>query len=127
MIVTDERVARFISEKVGKPFFPPFTCMGWEKDGEIVSGVLFNCFEKPDLHVSVAGSWFPRSLLKETGRYVFEQLGFERATIITEQPHVVRLAERLGGQVEGLLRSHFGRGRDAFVVGILADEFKFKW
>jgi RimJ/RimL family protein N-acetyltransferase len=125
VIVTDDRVALFISEKVGKSFFPPFTCMGLEKDGEIVSGVLLNCFEKPDLHVSVAGSWFPRSFLREVGRYVFEQLGFERATIITEQPKVVRLAERLGGEVEGMLRNHFGHGRSAFVVGILKEDYRF--
>jgi len=127
VIVTDDRVALFISEKVGKPFFPPFTVMGLEKDGEIVSGVLFNMFEGEDVHVSVAGHHFPRSFLREVGRYVFDQLGCERATIITEQPHVVRLAERLGAQIEGLMRSHFGKGRDAFVVGVLADEFKFKW
>lgn len=125
MIVTDERVARFVADRVGKPFFPPFTAMGLERRGEITSGVLFNCFEKPDLHVSVAGSWFPRWFLREIGSYVFEQLGYGRATVITEQPRVVQLAERLGGQVEGMLRNHFGEGRPAFVVGILKEEYRF--
>lgn len=126
MIVTDERVAAFVSDGCNVSFCPPYTVMGLEKDGEIVSGALFNVFESADIHVSLAGYYWPRSFLREIGRYVFDTLGCGRMTGLTESPYVVRLIERAGGEVEGRIRNHFAPGRDAFVVGVLAEEYKFR-
>ncbi|MDH4991300.1 GNAT family protein [Aquamicrobium lusatiense] len=123
MIVADERVARFVSGAVGHGFVPPYTCIGIERSGQVVAGVIFNCFEGSDVHFTAAGSGWTRAFLAEIGNYVFNTLKCERMTAVTEQPRVVRLAERLGGQVEGLLRNHFGKGRDAFVVGILKEDY----
>jgi len=125
VIVSDDRVAQFVSSAVGKAFVPPFTVMGIEKNGEIIAGALFNVFEGADVHVSIAGHGWTRSFCREVGHYVFEQLRCERMTALTEQAHVVGLAERLGGRVEGLLRNHFGPSRDAFIVGILKEDYRF--
>ena len=125
MIVSDDRVIEFVSRECGVSFIPPMTCMGIEKDGEIIAGVVFNIFEGDDVHMSVAGHGWTRGFLADFGEYVFGQLGCLRVTAITEQPKVVRLAERLGGQVEGLMHNHFGKDRHAFVVGILKDEYRF--
>ena len=124
-IVTDERVALLVSKLVGKSFVAPFTAMGIERDGEVVGGVVFNVFEGSDLHVTVAGAGFNRGFLADVGDYVFRQLGCERMTVLTEQARIVRIAEKLGGEVEGLLRNHFGRDRDAYLVGILKDDWKY--
>ncbi|CDZ50418.1 GNAT family N-acetyltransferase [Neorhizobium galegae] len=124
-IVTDARVADFVSRLVNKPFVPPFTAMGVERDGEVVGGAVFNVFEGADIHVSVAGRGFSREFLTSVGDYVFRQLACERMTVITEQPSVVRIAEKLGGEIEGLIRNHFGRDRDAILVGILKDDWKY--
>ena len=125
MIVTDERVARFVGERTGTIIFPPFTCIGIDRDGEVIGGAVFNCFEGFDIQATVVGRGFTKGCLADVGHYVFDQLGCERISAKTEQAVVVRLTERLGGQIEGLLRNHFGPGRDAFVVGILKDEWKF--
>lgn len=125
LTVNDERVAAFLSEALGTQFIPPYTCLGIEKNGEIIAGVILNVFEGPDCHMSVAGHGWTRGFLADFGNYVFDQLGCIRVTAITEQPKVVRLAERLGGVVEGLLRSHFGAGRDAYIVGILKSDYRF--
>ncbi len=125
MIVDDERVARFVGERVGSIIFPPFTCMGIERNGEITAGVVFNCFTGHDLNVTIAGHGWTKGFLAEVGHYVFSQLGCLRITTVTEQPEIVRIAERLGGEIEGLLRNHFGPSRDAFVVGILAEDWKY--
>lgn len=124
-IVTDERVLRFVSAAIGVSFVPPFTCMGIARDGEIIAGVIFNVFEGADVHVSIAGHGWTRGFCAAVGEYVFGQLQCERMTAKTEKTEIVRFAERLGGQVEGLLRNHFGQGRDAFLVGILRDEWRF--
>lgn len=125
MIVADERVARFVSDALGIALCPPWTVMGVERDGEVVGGVLFNCFEGANVHVTVAGTGWTRSFLSAVGEYVYDTLGCERMTFTTEQDDVAALALRLGGQVEGMLRSHFGKGRDGVVVGVLRDEWRY--
>lgn len=124
-IVDDERVAKFVGERVGRIIFPPFTSIGIERDGEIVGGAVFNCFTGNDIHVTIAGTGFTKGFLAEVGDYVFAKLGCGRLTAITEQPSVVRIAERLGGQVEGLMRDHFGQDQPAYVIGILKSEYRY--
>jgi len=124
-IVDDDRVARFVGERVGSVIFPPFTAMGIERDGEIVAGAVFNCFTKTDVQVTIAGHGWTRGFLVEVGKYVFGALGCIRITVETEQVEVVRIAERLGGQIEGMKRNQFGPGRDAFIVGILAADYRY--
>lgn len=125
MIVTDERVALFVSEACNVSFVPPYTCMGIERNGQVIGGVIFNVFEGPDVHVSIAGKGWSASFMTAVGEYVFSDLKCDRMTAITESAEIVRIAQRLGGQVEGCMRNHFGKGRDGFIVGILKEEWKF--
>lgn len=124
-ITAGNDVVRFVSRALGVSFVPPFTAMGIEKSGQIIGGVVFNVFEGSDVHLSAAGTGFTKGFLAEVGRYVFDTLKCERMTAQTEHAAVVRLAERLGGQLEGLKRNHFGPDRDAFIVGILKEEYRF--
>lgn len=125
MIVTDERVARFVGERVHSIVYPPFTCMGIERDGEIIAGVVFNSFIGTSISATVAGNGFNRSFLASVGDYVFRQLGCCRITIITEQDKVANIAARLGAVKEGILRDHFGEGRDGVLMGILKKDYQF--
>lgn len=125
-IVTDYRVATFVSVAIGSLFYPPFWCIGIEKDGEIIGGVIFNCFEGHDVHATVAGKGWTPNFMKLAGKFAFETLRCERITAITEQDSIVILGQRLGGKLEGRLRNHFGPGRDATIIGILKDEYRFK-
>lgn len=124
MIVDDDRVHRFLSERLGCALCPPYSVMGHERDGEIIGAALFNCFEGANVHVSVAGKGWTRGFIRAVGQYVYGQLGCERMTVTTADEKVAGYAERLGGKREGLLRSHFGKGKDAIIVGILADEWR---
>lgn len=125
MIVADERVARFVSEKLGYGLCPPFTAVGIERDGEIVAGAVFNHYEGADVHVTVAGKGWTKGFLRAVGTYVFDQLGCERMTAITGCEDVAMFARRLGGRVEGRLRSHFGAGHDGIVLGVLREEYRY--
>jgi RimJ/RimL family protein N-acetyltransferase len=125
VIVTDARVAAFVGDAVARKFAPPFSCLGLERNGQIVSGVVFNVYEGTDIHATIAGHVWTKGLLADVGDYAFNQLGCLRITALTEQTSIVRLAERLGGKVEGLLRDHFGKGRDGYIVGVLKDDYRF--
>lgn len=122
--MTDDRVAGFVGAQVGSVIVPPYTAMGIERDGKIVAGVIFNHYTGTDVHVTIAGaSWTPH-VLREVGRYVFGTLGCLRMTAITEQPHVIRIAARLGFQKEGRLRNHFGPDRPGMVLGLIREDWK---
>lgn len=125
MIVSDERVARFVGERCGTTIYPPFTCMGIEKNEKIVAGVVFNCFTGANVEATIAGHGWTRNFLMEVGRYVFTQLGCIRITATTERPEIIGFAYRLGGKVEGILRDFYGPGRDGTVIGILKSEYRF--
>ena len=125
MIVTDNRVAAFIADGLKYPLCPPYSFMGWERDGAITGAALFNCFEGPDVHVGAVGTGWTRGFLKAVGDYVYRQLGCTRMTLTTESETVARYAERLGGKREGVLRSHFGPGRDGIVIGVLKSEYLY--
>ncbi len=124
-VVTDDRVARLVELMTGTNIVPPYTCLGIDRDGQIVGGVVFNHYTRSDIHVSIAGHGWTKGFIADVGEYVFGQLKCLRITAITEQASVVRFAQRLGGEVEGLMRDHFGAGRDAFVVGILRADWRF--
>jgi hypothetical protein len=125
LIVSGEPVGRFVSDEIGFGLCPPFTTMGIERDGKVVAGVIFSQFEGCDVHITVAGKGWTRGFLEQVGDYVFGQLGCIRATLITEQPHVVGLAIRLGGQVEGCMRDHFGEGRNGTIIGVLKRDYAY--
>lgn len=104
---------------------PPYTALGLERDGVLVGGVVFNVFEGADVHITAAGTGWTRGFLRAVGDYVFRQLGCLRFTMETEKPEVAEYAKRLGGEVEGRLRDHFGEGRDAIIIGVLKKDFVY--
>lgn len=114
----------FVYAEFGRKAVPPYTGLGTEIDGVIVNGCVLNVWTGADIHVSLAGKSFTRGFLAVVGHYVYDSLQCERMTCITEQMSIVRYAERLGGQVEGVLRNQFGAGRNGFLVGILKDDWK---
>lgn len=118
-------MARFVSQALGVSITPPYTTMGLERGGVLVGGVIFHCFEGANVHFTAAGKGWTRAFLEAVGDYVFRQLGCLRMTATTEQESVARLAQRLGGKVEGVMRDQFGEGRDGIVVGILRREWKY--
>ena len=125
MIVTDERVARFVAERCGVIVAAPYTVMGIERNGKIIAGVVFNYYTKNDIAVTVAGERFNREFIAAVGRYVFDQIGCLRMSMMTEQPKVIEIAKRLGAQTEGIKRNYFGKGRDATMLGILREDWGY--
>jgi len=125
LIVTDERVARFVGERCETIIYPPFTAMGIERNGEITAGVVFNAYTGNDIELTAAGGPFGRDFIVAVGEYVFGKIGCLRMSITTEQQKVIELAQRLGAQTEGLKRNHFGKGRDGTILGILREDWNY--
>lgn len=127
-IVTDERVARYVSEKCQCQLMPPFTAIGIETGGRIVAGVVFNNFSARDVEVTVAGERgaFTKGFIRAVGEYVFRALDCTRMSITTRSHEVCDFARRLGAHAEGIKRDRYGEGQDAFLFGILRKDWKLK-
>lgn len=127
----DERVARWIGERVGIEDFGLCTTMGFVgKDGSLLGACLFNNYRHPNIEATIATvspRWCSRSILRGIFSYPFLQLGCTRVTAITEvmnQPARAFLC-RLGFQEEGILRKAFPSAIDAVVYGMLAEECRW--
>lgn len=120
MIVTGERVVDYVSAALGEHFEPPHNAIGEARGGRIVSGLLFNNWSRTSVNLSVACEpiGLSRALLRFAARYVWGERGVSRVTIETESGHVIELALRLGGALEGILRDRYGLGRDGALIGI---------
>lgn len=125
MIVSDSRVSAFVAERLGVKLCEPFTALGVERHGRIVAGIVFNCWTGPDAQLSIAADrgCITKRFLRRVGIYLTNELGCIRATIETEQPHVVDMAVRMGGKIEGVKRDLYGEGRDGVVIGVLKKEW----
>ena len=125
MIVSDERVAQFVGEQVGSSVQAPYTCLGIERDGQIVAGIVFNCWTGEDVELTVATTCgvIPRRLLRRAADYCWRELGCSRVSFTTESPHVIDLATRLGAHTEGRKRHLFGRDRHGVILGILREDW----
>ena len=125
IVYTGPEVAKFVGDRVGSEVYPPYTCMGLGDENGIYAGVVFNCYTGADIHFTAAGSRWTRQFLREVWQYVFVQMKCLRMTAVTRQPEVVRLAQRLGGEIEGRLRNHFGHGEDGIILGILKEDYLY--
>jgi hypothetical protein len=127
VIVSGENVARYVAGRLETNFYPPFTALGLSKDGAVIAGVVFNCWTGPDVQLSIAAEpgALSRRFLRRVGLYITKELGCIRATIETEQPHVVAMVEKMGGVVEGVKRNLYGEGRDGVVMGVLKEDYRF--
>ena len=125
MIVTEEYVAQFVSQRIGVALCPPYTCMGFKKDGLLMGGVIFNGWEARNVHVTVAGSGWTRSFIKAVGEYVFGQMDCLRMTVTTAQQEVAEYGQRLGGMIEAEMEDYYGEGQTAMQVGVLRKNWPF--
>lgn len=127
MIVIGDDVAAFVAIMTGQHLSPPYVAIGRaDAEGQIVAGIVFNCWTGRDIELTVAAlpGGITRSLLRRAAAYVFHEAGCDRASFTTESQEVVDLALRLGAQTEGRKRHLFGLGRDGVILGILREDWK---
>lgn len=116
-----------MAERLGVAFVPPFTTMGIEVQGKLVGGCLFNNFNGYGIELTiVAPGSLSAGLFRAVFSYVFNQLGCVRMTMTAQRRNArhVRIAERLGFTVEGIMRGHFGHD-DGVILGMLKSECRY--
>lgn len=74
MIVTDsDRVGPWVCESTGGTWTPQdSTALGWEKDGKLVAGVVFDLYNGASICIHVASDGSKRWMTREFRRFCFD-------------------------------------------------------
>lgn len=127
----DREIAEWVSKRAphAENGFDKYVCLGVERDGELIAGVVYNDYRKHSIHASIASTdprWATRKTLKAFFSYPFIQCGCGRITTYcgASMTSVRRFNERLGFTQEGLLRRGFGDD-DCIVFGMLKEECRW--
>lgn len=128
----DAFVAEWAGGHLGKPFDPPFTAIGFSKDGATLSGAaVFNGWNGSNIDVTIYGpGCLSRESIRAVYEYVFGQIGAQRLTARTKRSNkrMQRLLPRLGFVHECVARRWYGpeRANDA-IVAALFREAALRW
>lgn len=96
-----ERVGRWIEAHGGGFWRPGATCVGYERRGEFVAGVMYESFNGASIHTSIAAvgkHWLTREYLWFIFYYPFVQLGARLliATVASDNFASRKFCEHLG-------------------------------
>ena len=106
----DQRVGQFVADITGNGSFTNNTTIGWERNGVIVAGVVYDSFTGANcsMHVASDGSrrWMSREFLFATFNYPFNQLNLRRVTGVVERANTdaLRFDYHLGFEDEAVLK-----------------------
>jgi len=121
------RVAAWVHARIGYGFpFSEFEAIGLEDRGEIIAGAVFNGYTGPEIEISVAANRVTRAAIVAVFRYVFHQLGCQRATahVPAKAKRTLSFCKRLGFVIEGRKRRAV-MGDDLIVLGMLRNECRW--
>ncbi len=138
VIGQDEAVGRFVADR--SPLERPdwsagFTGFGIVRsDGVLVAGVVFSDWHPAEKRIELSAcADDPRAFSTQTlvslGNYVFGQLAAYRCWARTSEDNrrALKFLKGIGFIKEGTLAGHYGPGRNAVMMRVLAPEWKRRW
>ena len=119
MLVTGLGVAEWVFQRVGGAVSAHSQGIGWQKDGEIIAGVAYECFTGGNIYVHqcVQGR-VPRMFWWAVTDYPFNQLGCKRITGLVESTNkkALELNKHIGFRVEATLEKAGQNDADMVVM-----------
>lgn len=127
-----DRVTKYVAHLVGEDeFLKPCAAIGLEKNGELIAGVVYDCFTGNSVSMHVASdkskNWMISSYLYFCFAYPFIALKCNRVTGLVQENNIdaLNFDLKLGFKQEGRLRAACSDGSDIIVLGMLKDECRF--
>lgn len=128
MLANDTAVTRWVEERTGVTFLPPYTNFGFMKGDRLVGGVVFHMWTICDVELGAAlePGGINRRIIQGIARYVFQGEGKRRATIVTPASNLKaqEAAKRLGFKFE-CRKSDLYPTEDGIVFRLLRSECKW--
>lgn len=124
----DEKVASFVSDRIGHVISPPFVAIGMTADGKrYCGGAVFNNWNGSNIEITVAmDKPVSRGVIRALHHYVFVQSKATRVTAHTRRSNkkAQRVLPRLGFKFEGIAKRYFGPERqDDAICYVLLPEY----
>lgn len=125
-------VARWAGEAFGKHFTPPYTTLGFSRDGINLHGAaIFNGWNGSNIDVTVYGpGCITRTAIRAVYDYCFRQINANRVTARSARNNktMLRLLPRLGFTWESVAKRYYGQGKrnDAIVFALFREDAE-KW
>jgi hypothetical protein len=128
MLVLDAAiVGPWVAAKAGCKYQPDDVAIGWERNGRLVAGVMYNEYNEANIHIhSRVDGYVPMQFYWTIFDYPFKQLGVKRLSGIVYSTNLKaqKLNEHLGFQREAILRNYFPEA-NAIVYVMFKDDCRF--
>jgi hypothetical protein len=130
IVLDQDAVKAFVTAKIGHDLWGPSMAFGWERDGNIIAGVIVNNYEK-DARCSIncAGegvNWLNREFLFVVFDYVFNYLHCNVVVnwIDARNLKSIRLTEHIGFKVQTVIQMGC---KDSDLVVLTYSKADCKW
>lgn len=140
-------IANWVALQIDPSFEVPqtgYTAMGvidrpFHEGGQLVGGIVYTNYFSTDIEIWVAGArkadgspcfnWVTPHNFRAAFRYPFYQLGCQRISALAKRKNKRsrELLKRMHFKEEGCKRKFFPDGQDAFVYGLLKEEYEQHW
>lgn len=127
IVCNDPRVSHFCAERIGYGAITDLANIGWERDGKIVSGVVYTDYNGCSITAGIAtDAPLVKSFLWAIFDYPFRQAGAKRMTATVEADNSAshNLVKRLGFQHEAVMKDA-GRHGDLHVYRLFRHECRW--
>jgi hypothetical protein len=131
MFVFDaERVGKWVTEKAGGRFVDGNTAIGWERDGKLVAGAMYESYKGPNGSITMAGridsKFLPPKFYWMIFDYPFNQLKVEKIVgFVSEKNRKAQvLDEHLGFVLETRIKNYLPDA-DALVYSMTKEQCRF--
>lgn len=127
LVLDPDLVGPWVAAKSGCDYKPGDATIGWERNGELIAGVLYSDYNEANIQIhSRVDGYVPMEWYWTIFDYPFKQLGVKRLTGIVYCTNLKaqKLNEHLGFQREAILRNYFPEA-DAIVYVMFKDDCRF--
>ncbi len=127
----NDRVGKWVAAHAGFTYSPTNSqCFGYERDGEIVAGVIFDNYRVHSIGVHIAGEgryWMTREGIHACCDYPFRQLGVHKIIGYIDEANVKsrNIAERLGFTLEARITGAAKSGGDLLIFTMTQEQCKW--
>ena len=125
VIFDDDRVSRWVGQKLGTEF-SLCRAIGYERNGELIAGVVYDEYNgaNVNMHVAAEGTnWLTRNYLRVAFGYPFNHLKVKRVTALVSSANerALRFDEHLGFRREAVLKDAASDGD--LIILVMRPEF----
>ncbi len=127
----NERVGKWVAERANFTYSPGNSqCFGYEIDGELVAGAIFDNYRRHSIAIHIAGEgryWMTREGIHVCFDYPFRQLGVHKLIAFIDEVNEKsrHIAKRIGFTLEARIEGAAKSGGDLLIFTMTQEQCKW--